>query len=74
VKPKETHHRFKDPLHLTPAEEKIYTARIAGQSTKEIAESLGLSERTIQEAFKKAKEKTVLKEIFDAQDRRISWP
>ena len=74
MKPGNTSHRFRDPLRLTPAEEKIYELKVSGKSIKEIAENLGLSERTIQEALKKAKEKVTLRSIFDAQDRRISWP
>ena len=69
-----TRHGFKDPLELTPTEEKIHALKVSGKSTKEIAENLELSERTIQEALKKAKEKVTLRSIFDAQDRRISWP
>jgi DNA-binding NarL/FixJ family response regulator len=65
--------RYKDVSYLTPFEEKIYALRQQGKSRKEIAEELGLSSNTVNRRVADINEKIALKEIWDAQDRRISW-
>jgi DNA-binding CsgD family transcriptional regulator len=65
--------RYKDVSYLTPFEEKIYALRKQGKSRKEIAEELGLSSNTVNRRVADINEKIALKEIWDAQDRRISW-
>jgi DNA-binding CsgD family transcriptional regulator len=70
----QTAHRFKDPLNLTPTEAKIWGMRESGATAEDIAKDLRIAERTVREAIKKCREKVILKELYDAQDRRISWP
>ena len=67
---------YKDPSFLTPYEQEIYELSQRGLSYKEISEAMGgrSAPRTIQTRMKIVREKVVLKEIMDAQDRRISWP
>ena len=66
-------YKFKDVSYLTPAEEKIYNLRQQGKSHKEICEELGLAYNTVNRKVADIREKIALKEIWDAQDRRISW-
>jgi len=70
-----TDRRFKDPSYLTPYEQKIYDLSCQGLTPTQISEALkGSSQpKTIDIRLRLIREKVALKEITDAQDRRISW-
>ena len=66
---------FADPALLTPYEQKIYDLSKQGMTPKEISAALNGSSmpKTIDIRLKVIREKIALKEITDAQSRRISW-
>lgn len=65
---------YKDPSFLTPLEERVYELHQSGADYDAIAASLNIKISTVKNKISEAREKIILKEIFDAQDRRISWP
>ena len=67
--------RYKDPSFLTPYEEEIYLYLSKGMTPVQISEAMGgrSSAASINSRIKVIREKVALKEIIDAQDRRISW-
>lgn len=71
----EASRRFKDPAGLTPYEQKIYELMQEGLKPKQIVEKLDgtLTVNSLYPRIKIIREKIALKEITDAQDRRISW-
>jgi DNA-binding CsgD family transcriptional regulator len=70
-----TDRAFKDPSYLTPYEQKIYDLSCQGLNPAQISEALNGSSlpKTIDIRLRLIREKVALKEITDAQDRRISW-
>lgn len=64
-----------DPSILTPYEEQIYELYKQGMGPKDISNALGgrSGPKTIAVRLVTIREKIALKEIMDAQDRRISW-
>lgn len=70
-----TDRRYKDPSYLTPYEQKIYDLSCQGLNPAQISEALKGSSmpKTIDIRLRLIREKVALKEITDAQDRRISW-
>lgn len=71
----EASRRFKDPAGLTPYEQKIYAFMQEGLTPKQIVEKLDgtVSVNSLYPRMKIIREKIALKEITDAQSRRISW-
>ena len=67
--------QYKDPTFLTPYEAEIYDYLTKGMTPKQISEAMGgrSSAASINSRIKVIKEKVALKEIIDAQDRRLSW-
>lgn len=65
-----------DLSFLTPHEQKMYELSQKGLSYKAMSDAMGGEHaiETIQTLIKNVREKVALKEIIDAQDRRISWP
>ena len=70
-----THHHWKDPAGLTPYEARIWELKRQGLNPKEISDAMGgtSSPVSIQSRMRVIREKIALKEITDAQDRRLSW-
>ncbi|NDB70319.1 MAG: hypothetical protein EB015_20400 [Methylocystaceae bacterium] len=70
-----THHQLKDPAGLTPYEARIWELKKQGLNSKEISDAMGgtSSPVSIQSRMRVIREKIALKEITDAQSRRISW-
>ena len=75
MKLSEAGRRYRDPSFLTPYEEEIYLYLSKGMTPKQISEAMGgkSSPVSVSSRIKVIKEKVALKEIMDAQDRRISW-
>lgn len=70
-----TIHQLKDPAGLTPYEERIWELKMQGLNPKEISDAMGgtSSPVSVQSRMRVIREKIALKEITDAQDRRLSW-
>lgn len=70
-----TYHHWKDPAGLTPYEARIWELKRQGLNPKEISDAMGgtSSPASIQSRIRVIREKIALKEITDAQDRRLSW-
>ena len=66
---------FSDPSILTPYEQKIYDLSQEGLTPTQISAALNGSSgpKTIKVRLNLIREKVALKEIMDAQDRRLSW-
>jgi len=75
MKAKEVRHSFADPAGLTPYEQKLYELWSQGLNNRQISEALNgtSSPQAVRERMRIVREKIALKEITDAQDRRISW-
>lgn len=75
MKAAEASRRYRDPAGLTPYEQRIYELMQKGMSAKQIEEALnGTSTvNSLYSTMKIIREKIALKEITDAQSRRISW-
>lgn len=71
----DTSRQFKDPAGLTPYEQRIYALMQQGMKPKQIVEALDgtLTVSSLYPRMQIIREKIALKEITDAQSRRISW-
>lgn len=71
----EASRRFKDPAGLTPYEQRIYALMQQGLKPIQMVEKLDgtVTVNSLYPRIKIIKEKIALKEITDAQSRRISW-
>lgn len=75
MKAAEASRRYCDPAGLTPYEQRIWAFMQQGMSAKQIEEALN-GTSTVNSLYPRMKiirEKIALKEITDAQSRRISW-
>jgi DNA-binding CsgD family transcriptional regulator len=70
-----TNHQFKDPAGLTSYEARIWELHKQGLNPKEISDAMGgtSSPVSIQSRMRVIREKVALKEITDAQSRRLYW-
>jgi DNA-binding CsgD family transcriptional regulator len=68
-------HQFKDPAGLTSYEARIWELKMQGLNPKEISDAMGgtSSIASIQSRMRVIREKIALKEITDAQSRRLYW-